>query len=140
VGRLFSVELPAVNVFTTLPHGDGLCLATLTQHAFSPPHESVRRTRTKIGLGKYSPPRYQPWLIVTSCLLCCVLFACLQLELKRRTDNSATFFLLHSQELSVIIKSRFSPTDSHGIDMNIMLECTGLLYCLSFCMVVKLSL
>ncbi|PSN58397.1 hypothetical protein C0J52_02813 [Blattella germanica] len=24
VGRLFSVELPAVNVFTSLPHGDGL--------------------------------------------------------------------------------------------------------------------
>jgi hypothetical protein len=78
VGRLFSVELPAVNVFTTLPHGDGLCLTTLTQHAFSPPHESVRRTRSKIGLGKYSPPRYQPWLTVTCCLLCCALFAILR--------------------------------------------------------------
>jgi len=52
VGRLFSVELPAVNVFTSLPHGDGLCLATLTQHTFPPPSESVRRTRAKIGLGK----------------------------------------------------------------------------------------
>ena len=52
VGRLFSVELPAVNVFTSLPHGDGLCLATLAQHTYSPPHESVRRTRAKIGLGK----------------------------------------------------------------------------------------
>lgn len=51
VGRLFSVEPPAVNVFTSLPHGDGLCLATLTQHTFPPPSESVRRTRAKIGLG-----------------------------------------------------------------------------------------
>ncbi|XP_069674969.1 mothers against decapentaplegic homolog 6 [Periplaneta americana] len=51
VGRLFSVELPAVNVFTSLPHGDGLCLSTLAQHTYSPPHESVRRTRAKIGLG-----------------------------------------------------------------------------------------
>ncbi|KDR07534.1 hypothetical protein L798_02913 [Zootermopsis nevadensis] len=49
VGRLFSVELPAVNVFTSLPHGDGLCLAALTED--DPPHESVRRTRAKIGLG-----------------------------------------------------------------------------------------
>lgn len=53
VGRLFSVELPEVNVFTSLPHGDGLCLATLTEHTFPPPNDSVRRTRAKIGLGKY---------------------------------------------------------------------------------------
>ncbi|XP_067013036.1 mothers against decapentaplegic homolog 6 [Anabrus simplex] len=51
VGRLFAVELPSVNVFTSLPHGDGLCLATLAQHHPPPGHDSVRRTRAKIGLG-----------------------------------------------------------------------------------------
>lgn len=53
VGRLFSVDLPFLNVFTSLPHGDGLCLATLTQDIL-PPSDSVRRTRSKIGLGKFS--------------------------------------------------------------------------------------
>nr|CAD7462421.1 unnamed protein product [Timema tahoe] len=51
VGRLFSVEQPSVNVFTSLPHGDGLCLATLTRSSAPTNQESVRRTRAKIGLG-----------------------------------------------------------------------------------------
>nr|CAD7435057.1 unnamed protein product [Timema monikensis] len=51
VGRLFSVELPSVNVFTSLPHGDGLCLTTLTRSSAPTNQESVRRTRAKIGLG-----------------------------------------------------------------------------------------
>ncbi|XP_063216781.1 mothers against decapentaplegic homolog 6 [Bacillus rossius redtenbacheri] len=52
VGRLFSVEVPAVNVFASLPRGDGLCLATLARSLSPvPPHDSVRRTRAKIGLG-----------------------------------------------------------------------------------------
>lgn len=52
VGRQFSVEPESVNVFTCLPHGDGLCLATLAQTAPEPPPDTVRRTRLKIGLGK----------------------------------------------------------------------------------------
>lgn len=51
VGRQFSVEPESVNVFTCLPHGDGLCLATLAQTAPGPPPDAVRRTRLKIGLG-----------------------------------------------------------------------------------------
>lgn len=54
VGRQFSVEPESVNVFTCLPHGDGLCLATLAQTAPGPPPDAVRRTRLKIGLGKES--------------------------------------------------------------------------------------
>lgn len=53
VGRFYPVDVPAVNVFSAQPHGDGLCLSTLAQHSFSPPPDSVRRTRAKIGLGNY---------------------------------------------------------------------------------------
>ncbi|XP_046397985.1 mothers against decapentaplegic homolog 7 [Ischnura elegans] len=52
VGRQFSVELPAVNVFSSRHRGDGLCLATLAAHHKPVPSaEPVRRTRSKIGLG-----------------------------------------------------------------------------------------
>uniref|UniRef100_A0A1B6D1W7 Mothers against decapentaplegic homolog n=1 Tax=Clastoptera arizonana TaxID=38151 RepID=A0A1B6D1W7_9HEMI len=50
VGRQYGVETSSVNVFWDIPHGDGLCLATLATHSFSPP-EAVERARKKIGRG-----------------------------------------------------------------------------------------
>lgn len=50
VGRQYAVETAVVNVFWNIPHGDGLCLATLAQHSFSPP-DTVKRAREKIGRG-----------------------------------------------------------------------------------------
>lgn len=49
VGRQFTVFEPTVNVFQTLPHGDGMCLSALQQP--SECDESVQRTRAKIGYG-----------------------------------------------------------------------------------------
>lgn len=39
-----------INVFSDLPHGDGLCLGTLAKQN-QKANEAVRRTREKIGLG-----------------------------------------------------------------------------------------
>lgn len=50
VGRLFPVTRNSVNVFSELPHGDGLCLATLAD-LNKIKTDSVLRTRDKIGLG-----------------------------------------------------------------------------------------
>ncbi|XP_067132702.1 mothers against decapentaplegic homolog 6-like [Centruroides vittatus] len=50
VGRLFPVSGDRVDVFSELPHGDGLCLATLAG-LHSTRNESVLRTRDKIGPG-----------------------------------------------------------------------------------------
>lgn len=52
VGRLYPVEPSTVNVFDSLHDGDGLCLATLAENHVAPP--AVQRTRSKIGLGKFS--------------------------------------------------------------------------------------
>ncbi|KAG8238983.1 hypothetical protein J437_LFUL005040 [Ladona fulva] len=52
VGKLYPVEFPAVNVFTARSRGEGWCLKTLADHnSPSPTDGSVRRTRSKIGLG-----------------------------------------------------------------------------------------
>lgn len=58
VGRQFPVEVPSVNVFSDVPYGDGLCLATLAGNSHlseppGPPLEQVRRTRAKIKHGKH---------------------------------------------------------------------------------------
>lgn len=50
VGRLFPVHKNMINVFSNLPHGEGLCLGTLAKQN-QRAGESVRRTREKIGLG-----------------------------------------------------------------------------------------
>ncbi|CAC5365765.1 SMAD6 [Mytilus coruscus] len=48
VGRLYMVYDPNVNIFQSLPHGDGLSLELLQKDAET---ESVKRTRDKIGIG-----------------------------------------------------------------------------------------
>lgn len=59
VGKLYSVQGRSVNVSSAAePANQGLCLATLANHApsrqaGSAPAVAVERTRTKIGLGKY---------------------------------------------------------------------------------------
>lgn len=50
VGRLFPVHKNLINVFSDLPHGDGLCLRTLAKQNAGGA-EAVRRTRDKIGGG-----------------------------------------------------------------------------------------
>ncbi|KFM76247.1 Mothers against decapentaplegic-like protein, partial [Stegodyphus mimosarum] len=50
VGRLLPVTQPTINVFANLPHGDGLCLETLTQSR-NTENSSVQQTRTKVGHG-----------------------------------------------------------------------------------------
>lgn len=50
IGRQYSVETDAINVFWNVPHGNGLCLASLAQHSFSPP-DTVKKAREKIGRG-----------------------------------------------------------------------------------------
>lgn len=59
VGPPYPVEHPAVNVFGQVDHPDGLSLETLAQHSFSPPPDSVRKTRCKIGLGKFTTTEYR---------------------------------------------------------------------------------
>lgn len=56
VGPQYPVKLPAVNVFSASPRGDGLCLDTLARGATPsgrPSPDNVARTRAKIGLGLY---------------------------------------------------------------------------------------
>ncbi|KAJ8311407.1 hypothetical protein KUTeg_010762 [Tegillarca granosa] len=48
VGRLFTVTDPYINIFQSLPHGDGLSLEILQEDTDM---DSVRRTRDKIGYG-----------------------------------------------------------------------------------------
>lgn len=61
VGRLYSVQGPNVNVSAAAePSNQGLCLATLANHAPIRPTgtpAAVERTRAKIGLGKYLEDR-----------------------------------------------------------------------------------
>lgn len=48
VGRLYLVHEPYVNIFQSLPQGDGLSLELLQKDAET---ESVKRTRDKVGIG-----------------------------------------------------------------------------------------
>ncbi|KAK3094481.1 hypothetical protein FSP39_002311 [Pinctada imbricata] len=48
MGRLYTVHNPHVNIFQSLPHGDGLSLELLQEKSEL---DSVRRTREKIGFG-----------------------------------------------------------------------------------------
>jgi len=50
VGRLFPVSASTFEVFSALPKGDGLCLASLFKQN-KKPSESTTRTREKIGQG-----------------------------------------------------------------------------------------
>ncbi|XP_054720697.1 mothers against decapentaplegic homolog 6-like [Uloborus diversus] len=50
VGRLLPVCQPTINVFANLPHGDGLCLETLSRSRLAD-NSSVSQTRAKIGHG-----------------------------------------------------------------------------------------
>lgn len=70
VGRQFAVLPESVNVFRCLPHGDGLCLATLTETAPWPPPESVRRTRDKIGIGTWIFFSFRLFLVADWGILC----------------------------------------------------------------------
>ena len=53
VGRQFPVSSSTVDVFSTLPKGNGLCLSSLFDQN-KKPTESTSRTRDKIGQGKPS--------------------------------------------------------------------------------------
>lgn len=50
VGRLYPVSASTIEVFSALPKGDGLCLASLFKQN-KKPSESTARTREKIGQG-----------------------------------------------------------------------------------------
>lgn len=63
VGPLIGVHIPAVNILGDVPYGDGFSLDTLAQHTANPP-ESVRHTRCKIGLGKYSMMFYYYCVVI----------------------------------------------------------------------------
>ena len=53
VGRLYPVSASTIEVFSALPKGDGLCLASLFKQN-KKPSESTARTREKIGQGWFS--------------------------------------------------------------------------------------
>uniref|UniRef100_A0A0P4WGB5 MH2 domain-containing protein n=1 Tax=Scylla olivacea TaxID=85551 RepID=A0A0P4WGB5_SCYOL len=53
VGRLYPVCSSSLNIMGDTPHGDGLSLASLAAHSHTSPSEQVKRTREKIGLGRY---------------------------------------------------------------------------------------
>lgn len=62
IGRLYTVKQPSVNVFQTLPHGDGVSLSSLSQ-ADAPETDNVKRTREKIGLGVLLSKRHnEVWI------------------------------------------------------------------------------
>jgi MAD (mothers against decapentaplegic) family protein 6/7 len=50
IGRLYPVSASTIEIFSVLPKGDGLCLASLFEQNDSP-SESTARTRKKIGQG-----------------------------------------------------------------------------------------
>ncbi|XP_068234852.1 mothers against decapentaplegic homolog 6 isoform X2 [Palaemon carinicauda] len=51
VGRLYPVRTPSLNIMGDIPHGEGLCLASLTTGSNYSPTEQSKKTKEKIGLG-----------------------------------------------------------------------------------------
>ncbi|XP_064096733.1 mothers against decapentaplegic homolog 6-like isoform X2 [Macrobrachium nipponense] len=51
VGRLYPVRTPSLNIMGDIPHGEGLCLASLSAGPDYAPTEQSKKTKEKIGLG-----------------------------------------------------------------------------------------